>query len=168
MLLAKPFPVVQYACWALFSCCCTTGLSGSFWACVKVKIISAFQLKVHSHTARHCHFWLKQPIKLSRRRAVILTTFFLLDIGEHGWEVNTDYIFIQMHLKAFSEWPHSARCFLVWSTLNWSCTSLNTLLYHWCSPLVLLSTLYLGLIYEKHIKSFSAISNWQVIINYFH
>ncbi len=59
------FPLVQCACQALLCCCCRTCFSGGFWAPMKVNIISAFQLKVHSHTTCQCHFcvWSKQPIK---------------------------------------------------------------------------------------------------------
>ncbi len=51
---------------------------------IKVKIISTFQLNVWSHTAHQCHFWLKQPIKSSRRSDLLHTMSFLCCQGNSG------------------------------------------------------------------------------------
>ncbi len=86
--------------------------SSRFWGPMKVKIISALQLKVWSHTARQCHFWPKQPIKSGRRRALVLTTSFLFYCQGNSGEnsrimANTDKrlllaVSVQMHFQGVS------------------------------------------------------------------
>ncbi len=82
---------------------------GNFWARIEAEVISTFQLKKLSRTSHQCHLWMKQGIKSSKKRALILTTTFLFRgrakssqnsrILANRWEVNTGCFFLQMRVQ---------------------------------------------------------------------
>ncbi len=82
---------------------------GNFWARIEAEVISTFQLKKRSRISHQCHFWMKQGIKSSKKRALILTMFFLFrcraNSGQNSRimanrrEVNTGCFFLQMRFQ---------------------------------------------------------------------